>query len=124
LTPAQKQGKADFIEIMNGDFISGYIKIHRKLGVGLMDELQALVWDERAFPRREEHPGCDNHMTDALLYSWRHCYQYLADTLAPSGMRSGKEQAEWMILEYETELEKQLEEKRYEDQQLAEWGDN
>jgi hypothetical protein len=29
-----------------------------------------------------------------------------------------------MILEYETELEKQLEEKRYEDQQLAEWGDN
>jgi hypothetical protein len=124
LTPAQKQGKADFIEIMNGDFISGFIKIQRKLGVGLMDELQSLVWDERALPRREEHPGCDNHLTDALLYSWRHCYQYLADTLAPNGMRAGNTQGEWVMLEYETELEKQLEEKHYQEQQLAMWGDN
>ena len=124
LTPAQKQGKADFIEIMNGDFISGFIKIQRKLGVGLMDELQSLVWDERALPRREEHPGCDNHLTDALLYSWRHCYQYLADTLAPNGMRADNTQGEWVMLEYETELEKQLEEKHYQEQQLAMWGDN
>lgn len=124
LTPAQKQGKADFIEIMNGDFISGYIKVHRKLGAGLMDEYMALVWDERAFPKREEHPACDNHMTDAALYAWRHCYQYLADQVNPNGFRSGGEKAEWQMLQYETELEKQLEQKRYEDQQLSVWGDN
>ncbi len=82
------------------------------------------LWDERALPRREEHPGCDNHLTDALLYSWRHCYQYLADTLAPNGMRAGNTQGEWVMLEYETELEKQLEEKHYQEQQLAMWGDN
>jgi PBSX family phage terminase large subunit len=122
LTAAQKQGKADFIELMNGDLISGYIKIHRKLGAPLIDEMQSLVWDERAFPRKVEHPACDNHALDALLYSWRHCYQYLADTLTPKGFRAGNENAEWLMLEYETELERQLEEKRYSDREMTVWG--
>ena len=121
LTPAQKQGKADFIEIMNGDFISGYIKIHNKLGAAVIDEAMALVWDERAFPKREEHPACANHCLDAMLYAWRHCYQYLADQTNSKGFRSGNEKSEWMMLEYETELEKQLEEKKYQDQQMAVW---
>jgi hypothetical protein len=39
-------------------------------------------------------------------------------------MRAGNTQGEWVMLEYETELEKQLEEKHYQEQQLAMWGDN
>jgi hypothetical protein len=126
LTPAQKQGKADFIEIMNGDLISGYVKLHRKAASPLIEELQGLVWDERSLPRREEHPASPNHCADAMLYAWRHCYQWL-NAHQPNGLRAGRSEPEWMILEYETELEKQLErqleERRYADQQMAVWGE-
>lgn len=121
LTAAQKQGKADFIEIMNGDLISGFVKIHRKGGESLIDEMMNLVWDERVLPRREEHPGCANHSTDALLYAWRHCYQYLANTLQPNGLRYGHSESDWMMLEAERFLEQQLEEKRYQEQEMALW---
>lgn len=121
LTPAQKQGKADFIEILNGDLISGYVKLHRKAAAPLIDELMGLVWDERALPRREEHPASPNHCADAMLYSWRHCYQYLVDRLQPNGLRYGHTESDWMLLQHETELERQLEEKRYREQELAMW---
>jgi hypothetical protein len=126
LTPAQKQGKADFIEIMNGDFISGYVKLHRKTAAPLIEELQGLVWDERSLPRREEHPSCANHCADSMLYAWRHCYQWLSGH-QQNGLRAGKSEPEWMILEYETELERQLErqleERRYQDQQMSVWSE-
>jgi PBSX family phage terminase large subunit len=60
LTPASKTGKSDFIEIMNGELMQGRIKLHKKAAAVLMDEYGQLIWDERS-PRREEHPGCDNH---------------------------------------------------------------
>lgn len=121
LTPAEKTGKADFIEIMNGDFISGHIKLHRKAAAPLADEYGQLVWDERSM-RREEHPACPNHCADAMLYAWRHCYAYLSDVRQSNGLRYGRSEADWMVLQAERELEFRLEQKRYEEQQLAMWN--
>jgi hypothetical protein len=61
------------------------------------------------------------HNCDAMLYSWRHCYQYLADQLQSNGLRYGHTESDWMLLQHETELERQLEEKRYREQELSMW---
>ena len=76
LVPADKRGKSDFIELMNGEFVKAQIKLAPK-AQALSDEYANLVWDERS-AKREEHPGCENHLADAALYAWRHCYAYLS----------------------------------------------
>lgn len=78
MIPADKMGKSDFIELMNADYITGRIK----LGPGcqaLKDEYASLIWDDKKAEKgkREEHAACENHATDAGLYAWRYCYQYL-----------------------------------------------
>lgn len=74
LTAADKAGKAEFIEIMNSEFIQGRIKALPGLE-NLFAEYANLIWDERS-QRREEHSSCENHLTDAGLYAWRFTYQY------------------------------------------------
>jgi len=64
---------------MNGEFVKAQIKLAPK-AQALADEYANLVWDERS-TKREEHPGCENHLADAALYAWRHCYQYLSEKL-------------------------------------------
>lgn len=76
LTPADKTGKSDFIEIMNSELICGNIKLHSKAAYALAQEWQNLIWKEKG-TKREENPSCDNHMSDACLYAWRYCYNYL-----------------------------------------------
>jgi hypothetical protein len=84
LTPADKTGKSDFIEIMNAEFIQGKIKLAPE-SKDLTDEYRQLVWktigDKVAYPRKE-NDGCDNHLADAALYAWRYCYQFLS-TIRP-----------------------------------------
>lgn len=76
LIPADKTGKADFIEIMNSELIQGYIKLQSRLCNKLADEWQNLVWREKGI-KREENPACANHLADACLYAWRFCYNYI-----------------------------------------------
>lgn len=76
LTPADKTGKSDFIEIMNSELICGNIKLHSKAAWALAQEWQNLIWKEKG-TKREENPSCDNHLSDACLYAWRFCYNYL-----------------------------------------------
>ena len=78
LTAADKTGKSDFIELMNAEFTMGRIKLAAGECQPLSDEYGELIWDPRS-PRREEHPACANHCTDATLYAWRHCYAYLSN---------------------------------------------
>ncbi len=75
LIAAEKHGKAEFIEIMNSDFILGNIKVLPDAEI-LKTEYGALIWDKNKFPRKQEHPSCDNHCADAALYPYRYCYQY------------------------------------------------
>lgn len=79
LIAADKMGKADFINLMNDDFIQAKIKIlHGAMEYG--QELKSLVWETdngKIKEPRKEHPGIPNHLCDAGLYLWRYCYQYL-----------------------------------------------
>ena len=110
LTAADKVGKADFIEIMNGDFVSGWIKLHSTATLALQEEYGGLVWDERS-QRREEHPASPNHCSDAMLYAWRHCYQWLAETGAHRLTPYASASADWMVVEAERRLEESLAER-------------
>lgn len=76
IVAADKAGKAEFIEIMNSELILGKIKLCPNNEL-LEEEWKNLIWDERS-EKREEHSACDNHLADACLYAWRHCYQYLS----------------------------------------------
>lgn len=81
LEPADKTGKSDFIEIMNGELIQGKIRIKEGLNT-IVQEMMGLVWkttaDKIDIPRKE-HPSLPNHLCDALLYAWRFCYQWMAE---------------------------------------------
>lgn len=77
LEAAEKHGKAEFIEIMNSDFIQGKIKLVGEESAPLAEEYGGLIWDDDELPKRVEHSACQNHLTDAALYAWRYCYQYL-----------------------------------------------
>jgi hypothetical protein len=76
LTTADKTGKVDFIQIMNAEFIQTKIKLSIECDE-LKDEYLRLIWDDKSL-KRQEHPNCANHLTDAALYAWRFCYQFLA----------------------------------------------
>jgi hypothetical protein len=79
LVAADKAGKAEFIEIMNSEIIQGRIKVIDTIETEpLREEWGSLIWDERA-KKREEHPACENHLSDSCLYAWRDCYQYLSE---------------------------------------------
>ena len=83
LEPAEKQGKADFIELLNAEMIQGKVLINNKC-TNLINELMGLVWategDQIKLPRKE-HPSLPNHLCDALLYSWRYCYGYMSEPI-------------------------------------------
>ncbi len=85
LTTADKTGKVDFIKIMNAEFIQANIKLSHECQ-DAKDEYLNLIWNERVLEKsgkREEHPNCENHLCDAILYGWRFCYQFLSKPLGP-----------------------------------------
>lgn len=75
LQAAEKQGKADFIEILNSELVQGYIKLIRGKNDPLIKEWRELIWDPKK--DRQEHSACANHCADSWLYPWRNCYNYL-----------------------------------------------
>jgi hypothetical protein len=74
VTPAKKSDKRLFIDEVNGMFIEGKIKIHAG-NDDLISELRTLVWLDSS--RRFENPACENHLTDACLYSLKEVRAYL-----------------------------------------------
>lgn len=79
LIAAEKTGKAEFIEIMNSDFMLGNIKILPD-AQSLKKEYGGLIWDKDKFPKKIEHPSCPNHLADSALYAFRFCFQYRYET--------------------------------------------
>lgn len=83
LIAAEKQGKNDFINIMNSEFIQAKIKV-TPTAMSLAEEWKTLVWMTEngvlkltSTKQRVEHPNLPNHCADAALYLWRYCYNYL-----------------------------------------------
>jgi hypothetical protein len=82
LDAADKRGKADFIQIMNAEFVQQKIKVFAPKNEDLITEWAKLVWetegDRIVFPRKE-HARFANHLCDAALYAWRFWYPYLSE---------------------------------------------
>ena len=81
LEPAEKQGKSDFIELLNAELIQEHIKINEHC-TNLINEMMGLVWateGDRVKLPRKEHPALPNHLCDALLSAWRYSYSYMAE---------------------------------------------
>lgn len=75
---ADKQGKVDFIEMLNADLVQGLIKINKD-EKDLIDEMMSLVWKtegDKIIVPKKEHPALPNHKCDAFLYAWRNGYHY------------------------------------------------
>lgn len=75
---ADKNGKKDFIELMNTDFLMGRINVFHDNCAPLVKEWENLIWDEKAREKGDwkEARSCPNHAADAALYMWRWCYNY------------------------------------------------
>lgn len=92
---ADKQDKATFIELCNGDLVQGKILIHdTPINRPLWEEMSALVWmtegDKIKLPKKE-HPNLANHLCDAFLYSWRCGYHYSASPAEKKIVHGSKE---------------------------------
>jgi hypothetical protein len=79
MIPAEKAGKADFIQIVNSEFKSGYLKIVTPDCEQLYSELSTLTWDARQKEKGlyVEDGKCQNHCADGMLYAYRLCYSWL-----------------------------------------------
>lgn len=80
--PADKTAKADFIELMNADFICGTIRLGPDCDP-LRREYEGLIWDPKKLEagKQEEHPACENHCADGGLYLWRYAFPYLSERI-------------------------------------------
>jgi phage terminase large subunit len=94
---ADKQGKVDFIEMLNGDLIQGKVLIHKDNRT-LINEMMGLIW--KSDPKdstkiqvpKKEHPSLSNHLCDALLYAWRMGYHFHS---SPAERKLVKYSKEW-----------------------------
>lgn len=104
--PADKTGKADFIDLLNAEMIQGRVRWSPGCQV-LKDEAAGLIWDERGLEKnkRVEHPGCENHALDSWLYLWRYAFAYLSESLKPK-IQEGSEA--WRLKQIE-EMRQQAE---------------
>lgn len=112
---ADKQDKASFIEILNGDLVQAKIKINIQCAA-LINELMGLVWktdgDKIVVPKKE-HPSLPNHLCDAFLYAWRNGYHYHSRPTEKKLIVGSKD---WYLKQSEEIWEKERERLESEDQ--------
>lgn len=73
IEPAEKRNKRGYIDLFNGDLEGGRIQLVRGKCTQLVEEWEALMWDEQ---RLKEAAGLPNHCSDAALYIWRAATAY------------------------------------------------
>ena len=80
---AEKREKFDYIEIMNGEFMAGRVKVIARSNLHI--ELTTLQWlmeedDDKALLARtnklKENPAQPNHLCDAFTYLWRYSHHF------------------------------------------------
>ena len=80
---AQKQGKAQTIELMNAEFLAGNIQVNEAMCKDLIDEYPSLIWISDT--KQTEHPGCENNCSDSTNYAWKasRAYTSMAPPVLP-----------------------------------------
>ena len=108
---ADKQGKVDFIEMLNGDLVQAKIKINSTCTT-LVQELMGLVWktdgDKIVIPKKE-HPSLPNHLCDAFLYAWRNGFHYYFKDAVPKRKLTDDEVAESIFAHTRDRMQKEQE---------------
>ena len=87
LEVAVKSEKFDFIELLNSDLYTGNLKI--LVGSALYTEMVELQFDLGGRSKKQaarlaklrENKNQDNHLCDALLYTWRFCLHHFSRAL-------------------------------------------
>lgn len=72
---AQKVGKLGFMGLMNGAIERGELVVVERDNKALLKEMSELPWSDET--RQKESASFANHLTDALLYSWRAAWSFL-----------------------------------------------
>ncbi len=118
---ADKLGKVDFIEMLNGDLVQAKIKIHTSCTT-LINELMGLVWktdgDKIVIPKKE-HPSLPNHLCDAMLYAWRNGYHYYFKHLVKPAALTDEDKAKQLFDHHVAQLQKEKAQK--DGQQYGGW---
>lgn len=81
MLPAEKTEKRANIELINGDLVSGRMRLLMPACENLAGQMENLPWANSA--REHEHAGYPNDLTDSCLYAWRHHSAYLHEAPAP-----------------------------------------
>lgn len=81
IEPADKVNKRGYIGLLNGAIERGEIVIVERANGPLLKEMGELPWSDET--RQKEHPSFSNHLTDALLYSWRAGYSFMQEPATP-----------------------------------------
>lgn len=117
---ADKQGKVDFIEILNGDLVQAKVQIHHSCSQ-LVNELMGLVWktdgDLIVYPKKE-HPSLPNHLCDAFLYAWRNGFHYMSQPDEKKPVTGSKE---WYLKHQQVDWEKERQKIETEYMQNSAW---
>lgn len=122
IQPAEKKFKNDHIDLLNGDFLTGRIKI--LAGSDLEVELGGLQWDLSndakhilaRTGRLREDPSCPNHLCDAFLYIWRFAHHYWAQPLMKG---PAPNTPEWFEAEEAAAIEKYIQNRKLGVQNLS-----
>jgi hypothetical protein len=102
LKAAEKQNKAAYIELMNGDLLSGALLIQDN--TPLVHEMKMLQWDPDRPGKEDERTA--NDICDAALYAWREAKHFLGSEkpdLPAEGTREAHELEARRILEADLE---------------------
>lgn len=100
---ADKQGKKDFIELLNNDLLLKKLNLLPSKCTPLIEEWEALIWDEKAREKGkwEELKSCPNHCSDAALYMWRWCYNYAA--IPKAALETEEDRMERQLIEKDSQ---------------------
>ena len=73
---ASKHDKFSYIELLNGDLRSGFVKVPPDSEI--VGEWNLLQWAEN---QKTEDKRFENHLADAFLYAWRESKHYCSEEL-------------------------------------------
>lgn len=82
IEPADKVNKRGYIGLMNGAIERGELVVLERTNRALLKEMADLPWSDDT--RQKESPSFANHLTDALLYSWRAAWSFLQTPAVPA----------------------------------------
>lgn len=93
ITAAKKTDKVGHIELVNAAFEADTLLIVGDLDSPLSTELMNLSW---ANPEHTmEDPACENHLSDGMLYGYRHTYAWIYDSIQANKPRKLSVAAQW-----------------------------